>query len=151
MINSDQEYMNTNPSNIDAEDEVKNYSATNYSGNSSKLTYDEHEQDEHETEISDNKTENTNTTECCSEDERQSSHNYVAKLKSLVVLVCFSQRNHTWTSTAPNWTKKKKHVKKKVNYRKHVDVSNKTIIHELSKFKFVTSWELPPFKVDHVR
>ena len=57
----------------------------------------------------------------------------------------------SWTSTAPNLTKKKKHIAKKVNYRKHVDVSNKTIIHQLSKFKFVTSWELPPFKVHHVR
>ena len=46
---------------------------------------------------------------------------------------------------------KKENIKKKVNFRKLVDASNETFISELEMFKFFTPWELPSFKVQHVR
>ena len=79
---------------------------------------------------------------------------YSTKLKYLIVLVCFSHREHSWTSTAPKWklSGRKYIIKKKVDYLKHIDVSNNSLIEEeLSKFKYVTSWKLPQFKVHHVR
>ena len=61
-------------------------------------------------------------------------------------------REHSWQSSAPFWDNKKKHVRKnkKFNYRKHVDVSNKTLVQLLDNFTFISAWKLPPFNVHHV-
>ena len=75
---------------------------------------------------------------------------YVTKLKSNIRLMCFSHRNHSWSSTAPNWRTKKKHMEKNVNYRKYLDKFNKTAMKELDTYPFVSSWLLPPFKIRHV-
>jgi len=77
---------------------------------------------------------------------------YVTKMTSIVTLICFSMREHSWQSSAPFWDNKKKHVRKnkKFNYRKHVDVSNKTLVQLLDNFTFISAWKLPPFNVHHV-
>ena len=36
------------------------------------------------------------------------------------------------------------------NYRKHVDMSNKTLLDTLESFPHISAWELPPFNVHHV-
>jgi len=80
------------------------------------------------------------------------SSSYVTKLKSLVTLICFSERKHKWESTAPFWNDKRKRIlsSKKFNYRKHVDVSNKTLLETLDSFNYTTAWQLPSFNVHHV-
>ena len=90
----------------------------------------------------------------CTNNSSKTIKSYSTKLKSLIVLVCFSHREHSWTSTAPKWKLSgRKHIKKrKVDYLKHIDVSKSSLIEEeLSRFKYVTSWKLPQFKVHHVR
>ena len=47
--------------------------------------------------------------------------------------------------------KKKKENKPKFDYRKYVDVSNRTLVELLDNFTHVSVWVLPPFKLHHVR
>ena len=54
---------------------------------------------------------------------------------------------------ADKWIKNEaeKHIEKEDNFWKHIDISNTRVIHELRKFNYITKWELPPFKIHHVR
>ena len=90
---------------------------------------------------------------CPCEKNNLDSNSYVTKLDSILTLVCFSMRNHSWQSTGPSWKNQKKHhphINNQFNYRKHFGMTNKTLIKILDKFLYISSWELPPFNVHHV-
>ena len=86
-----------------------------------------------------------NKTKHVKEENRVTS--YIAKIRSLIVLTCFSNRNHSWTSNSPNWSYKRKHVKRYFN-----DTNSSDSDHlNFGQYEFVSVWILPPFKVRHVR